>query len=95
MTYVSSCTDKPIAELEIARQALRNAIDEEAPAFSPLTYARAESELLAAEQELEAQYARWFWERNYVTAIEFLTWATADSHRAIEETVEIKKIHSN
>ena len=90
-----SCAETPMQELEDAREALNRAIEEQAPDIVPLTYARAQEDFLAAEQEIDAQKARWFWERDYSTAIEFLTWATHDGHRAAKEAIEVKRGHSN
>ena len=89
------CVDRPVTELETARQALSRAISEEAPELVPLIYSRAEGALQAAEQELDAQNTRWFWERNYSTALELLNWATNDAHRAAHDAIEMKHGHQN
>lgn len=89
------CMEKPMPELDAAQEALNRAIEEQAPELVPLIYARAEGALLAANHEMDAQMARWFWERNYSATIEFLTWAMEDGHRAADEAIQVKQGHEN
>lgn len=91
--YLISGADKPVMELEAARHALKRAIVAKAPELSSWTYVRAERALRAAEQELDAQNARWFWERNYSRTIEFLISATNDGQQAAEDAIAMKPFH--
>jgi hypothetical protein len=87
MAFFNSCSGKPVTEFEEARQALKRAVEQNAPKFSPDTFVRALATFRAADEEWHAQNGRWSWERDYSTTVDLLVLATLDAHRATEEAI--------
>lgn len=92
---LTGCSGTPVTEFEEARQALKRAVEENAPQFSQETYVRAMAAFSAATHEWHAQNARWSWERDYSTTIDLLVLATLDAHRAMEEAIQHQRLRQN
>ena len=92
VVFLTSCSEKPVTEFEEARQALKYAVEQNAPQFASETFVRAMAAFRAAEHEWQVQNARWNWERDSSTTVDLLVLATFDAHRATEEAIQNQRL---